>query len=60
LSSIDGYQDYETAANYICTFLELDAKMASHKELFADGQENVQRKVSLHCRQEGLMHDLNT
>ncbi|GAX77377.1 hypothetical protein CEUSTIGMA_g4823.t1 [Chlamydomonas eustigma] len=43
-------QDYETAANFICTFIELDAKMASHRELFEDGQEDAQRKVLMEAK----------
>ena len=43
-------QDYESAANYISTFFELEARLAGHAQrhggsILEDGQEDAQRKV---------------
>ena len=42
-------QDYESAAAYISTFFELEARLASHAkqhgDFAEDGQDDVQRKV---------------
>ena len=42
-------QDYESAATYISTFFELEARLANHAkqhgDFAEDGQDDVQRKV---------------